>query len=235
MGSMTETVALTAVLPESKDSVPGREDDRLRVICLPYASAVTLQDLSIPVDPRLLEVQVKTANGFVFTITPKIKERLQQSEPLRREALQPTIRVWGRLIRTCLFYKEMYPEEEMTAITSGKARLQVPQLPKNPARGLFNSGQAPEGIKDPQARKEYEAYLKSAQDVRNRFIAARQVSQLRSQELYMLRKKLEYLYGEDRKTWDELRQVVTDTIPDPKVAQLVIKDFTRRKEPGLWP
>ena len=51
----------------------------------------------------------------------------------------------------------------------------------------------------------------------------------------IVRPKLEYLYGEDRTKWDELRQIVTETVKDPDIAKLVLKDFTQRKEPGVWP
>lgn len=50
-----------------------------------------------------------------------------------------------------------------------------------------------------------------------------------------VRYRLEGLYGEDWTTWDELRQIVTENVQDPDIAQLVIKDFTQRKEPGVWP
>ena len=235
MGTMLDVVALTPIITESKESVYGRTDARIREICLPYAKAQTLRELSIPADPLVLDAQIQMASTVILTISPKLKVQLEQSEPLRRETLQPTIRVWARIVRTCLVYKEMYPEEEMVALSSGKSQLKIPDLPKNPARGMFSSSSAPESIKDPQARKEYEAYLKNAQDIRNQRIAAGQVSQLRGFELKTIRQKLVYLYGEDRTKWDELRQVVTETIPDPEVAQLVIKDFTRRKEPGIWP
>jgi hypothetical protein len=235
MGQLLHIVAITPVLPESKGSVNGRADERIREICQPHVRALLTQDLSIPADANLVSAQVTTAINFAIFIPPKDLEKLKQSEQLRREALEPVIRVWGRLIRTCLVYKEAYPEEMMAAINSGDSRLPVPKLPKNFTKELFVYGQAPETIRDPQARKVYADHLKSAQDVRDRFQAAKTVSQLRGFALKTIRRQFEHLYGEDRKTWDELRQVVTDTIQDPDVAQLVIKDFTRRKEPGLWP
>jgi hypothetical protein len=234
LGQLLHVLAITDVLPESKGSVSGRIDQRLREICRPHVTSVIEPDLSIPADPEVLSAQVKTVRDFVFFSTRDELENFKQSAEQRREMLQRTSRVWGRLVRTCLVHKETYPEEKLAELFSGESKLEVPPMPKIPRLGLFSGG-APESIQDPQARKQYEAYLKSVQEVRDRFQAAKTVSQLRTIELKWVRQKFQYLYGEDRKTWDELRQVVTDTIQDPDVAQLVIKDFTRRKEPGLWP
>ena len=235
LGELLNIVANTPVLPESKGWVYGKHDERIRAICRPHVLATVSPELSIPAHTEVLSAQITTALNFVSFNSPKDLENLKQDAEQRREMLQRTSRVWGRLVRTCLVHKETYPEEKLAELFSGDSKLEVPPLPKIPRLGPFASGSEPESIQDPQARKQYEAYLKSVQDVRDRFQAAKTVSLLRTSKLKIIRRQLEYLYGEDRTKWDELRQIVIDTTPDADVAQLVIKDFTRRKEPGLWP
>ncbi len=234
MGALLNLVANTPVLPESKQWVYGKADDRIREICRPHVEPIVRSDLSIPAAPELLTAQIVTALNFVLVTRDRDPEKVKQVA-YRREVLQPVIRIWGRVIRTCLVYKEIYSEEKMSALNKGESFLEVPALPANIESHVTTAGMAPEGIKDLQARKEYEAYLKNVRGVHERYRAVKDVYQLRKHHLDTIRQKLEYLYGEDRTKWEELRQLVTETIKEPEVAQLVIKDFTRRKEPGIWP
>ncbi len=84
-------------------------------------------------------------------------------------------------------------------------------------------------------RKAYEDYLAADQSELERYGAAIGAYKLRKGKLTSIRSNLESLYGEDRTKWDELRQIVTATVQDPDIVQLVLKDFTQRKEPGVWP
>ena len=116
---------------------------------------------------------------------------------------------------------------------TGEAEWKRPVRPDLGSESPFETN--PKEIRDLVKRKALEDYLAAEKLERLRHSAATRTSRVRKEQLSWIRRSLEGLYGEDRTKWDELRQIATETIKDPDIANLVNKDFTQRKEPGVWP
>jgi hypothetical protein len=215
--------------PATKDVTQGREDPRFRALCRPYVDAIVLPELSIPVNPELLKAQVEFVSSFKANTEEADWAKARERPELRKEYVRRLCLVWPRVVRSSLVYREIYSEDVMT----GEAEWKRPDPPRVVRE--FPSGLDPKAIRDPEKRKAYEEYLAADQLERDRYNAATNTSRLYTWELKLIRDDLVRMYGEDRTKWDELRQIVTDTVKDPDIAQLVLKDFTQRKEPGVWP
>ena len=215
--------------PASKDVTYGREHPRFRALCRPYVDAIVLPELSIPVNPELLKAQVEMVSAFKANSEEADRQKVRERADLRKEYVRRLCLVWSRVIRSCLVYREIYSEDVMT----GEAEWKRPEPPRVVIE--FESDIDPKTIRDPVKRKAYADYLAADQLERDRHGAATDTYRLRQSKLKDVRDELKRLYGEDRTKWDELRQIVTETIKDPDIAKLVLKDFTQRKEPGVWP
>jgi hypothetical protein len=215
--------------PASKSASDGRSEPRFRTICRPYVDAVVLPEVSIPAAPELLDAQIKMVLIFQANTEEADRTQVRETAELRKEYVRRLCLVWSRLIKSCLVHRVIYPEDVMT----GDAEWKRPEPPAFLFE--FAAGISPKAIGDPAKRKAYEDYLAADKFERDRHRAATKTADLRKRHLETVRRSLVSMYGEDRSKWDELRQIVTETIKDPEVAKLVIKDFTQRKEPGVWP
>ncbi len=215
--------------PASKDVVHGREDPRFLALCRPYVDAIVLPELSIPVNPELLKAQVEMVSSFKANSEEADWAKARERPEMRKEYVRRLCLVWPRVIRTCLIYREICSEDVMTE----EAEWKRPDSPD--VIGEYGPGVDPKNIRDPVKRKAYEAYLAADQLERDRYNAATDTYRIRTRELKSIRDEFVRMYGEQRTKWDELRQIVTETVKDPDIAKLVLKDFTQRKEPGVWP
>jgi len=230
MGQLLSAVAEGRIKsPSSKEAVDGRSDRRFRAMCRPYVDAVTLPELSIPAAPALLDAQIKMVCIFQSNAEEVSREQVKERAELRKEYVRRLCLVWSRLIKSSLVYRHIYSEDMITGVVERNQ----PELPR--ILREFAAGISPEAIGDPVKRKAYEEYLFAVQQENDRYGAARRTSDLRKRHLSVIRRSLELMYGEDRFKWDELQKIANEIIKVPEVAQLVIKDFTRRKEPGIWP
>jgi hypothetical protein len=215
--------------PVLKDRTSGRFDPRFRALCHPYVDAIVLPELSIPANPELLNGQWKMVSLFEDNSEETDRAKVRERPASRKEYVRRLCLVWSRVIRTCLVYREIYSEDVMT----GEAEWKRPDQPD--VVGEYGPRVDPKYIRDPLKRKAYEDYLAADQWERDRYSAATNTYRLRKDVLKHIRDEFVRMYGEDRTKWDELRQIVTDTVKDPDIAKLVLKDFTQRKEPGVWP
>ena len=88
LGELLNVVANTPVLPESKGSVYGKQDERIRAICHPHVHATVSPELSIPAHSEVLSAQITTAINFVYFKSPKDLENLKQDAERRQEMLR---------------------------------------------------------------------------------------------------------------------------------------------------
>lgn len=214
---------------------PGKADPRLRDICRPYVDPIVLPELSIPAAPEVMEAQFRTVQDFRANSTAFDLQSLKADSKQRTEYVRRLCLVWQRMVKSCVVYREKYPEE----VLSGEVARELPQPPKlrSPQPGSANPIDqiSLDKFTDKEDRKLVEEYAKAKKDEKGRFHAATKTSELRKRCLPDLRREMEQLYGEDRKAWGELRQILAETIKNPEAAKLVIKDFTQRKKPGIWP
>ena len=216
--------------PVTKNTIVGRKDDRFRSVCRPYVDEIVLPELSIPAAPELLEAQIDTLETFWGNAEEADWARVRERPELRKEYVRRVCLVWARVIKSCLVYRENYPED----IISRETPWPLPQRPA--VLKAFAPGSGLEDHPDPAIRKAYLDYRSARRAaIYLRMAIFDTVDVRRSNLKDIVRPKLEYLYGEDRTKWDELRQIVTETVKDPDIAKLVLKDFTQRKEPGVWP
>ncbi len=216
--------------PVSKDAVDGRTDPKFRTICRPYVDAVVVPDLSIPAAPDLLKVQVNMVLVFQSNTEEADRGKVGTDPELRKEYVRRLCLVWARLVQSCLAYRDTFTEDMMR----GKESYPRPDPPEFLIH-YANGRTDPKRIQDPVQRKAYEEYLAADKLATDRRSAAQFTSACRTKYLKTIRRSLESMYGEDRTKWDELRQIAGETIKDPQIVELVIKELTRRKEPAVWP
>jgi hypothetical protein len=235
MSWLVGVVANTQLEAPELERRQGRTDPRLREICRPYVESIVLPELSIPANPELLEAQYMTLSRFLGYSTATIIPEKKSEQTQRAEYIRRLILVWTRMIKTCLVYRDTYTEEVLTR----EVQLAEPPEPKLrnpiPPSGVPLARMNLDNFKDPADRKLVAEYAQAVRTAKAKIKAARETSRLRKDRLSWIRDDLVRMYGEDRTKWDELRQIVTDTVKDPDIAQLVLKDFTQRKETGVWP
>ncbi len=203
----------------------------IRESCEPFALAVATKPLKIPAHAELLESQVMAFHEILAETRYSNEPDKREEHLLRRiSRVKLATEIWTRVVESQIASSRQFSEELVENILNGEDDLRMPPLPKTIPPFSITPGQSPDSIRDPKIRQDYMGYLKQCQDVRFRFSQAASLHELRrGSYLRITRQYLEKLYGSDRKTWDEFRKIVEETVADKELAQQVVKDLTRRK------
>lgn len=198
----------------------------LRHACRPYAEAIVKRELKIPVDPELMKAQLTA----LFRILDETRywdtvARLKKDDDLRRAQVQEFVNAWQPVARSYAFWLREFPEE----VLNGRESSNPPSIPRS--LSAYSSGVSPESIEDANDRKVYEAYLADLKSHHRKVFDGRNTTSVRNFYLVQMRSALERLYGPDRKTWNELREIIASTVEDQELAEQIRKDLTRTKQP----
>lgn len=205
----------------------------IREGCEPYAVVVASKQLKIPAHSELLESQLMSFHNILAeTKYSHGRDKLEKDEMLRVSRVKMVTGIWIQIVESQLAISREYSDEFVESVVSGDEVLRMPPLPKSIPPFSITAGQSSETIRDPKIKQDYVDYLKQCQDTRFRFSQAASLYELRrGRYLRMTRLYLERLYGADRRTWDELRKIVNESVEDKGLSQQVLKDLTRKKNP----
>jgi hypothetical protein len=148
--------------------------------------------------------------GFGIKYGVEVDEKLQQS---RRANMRLYLRVFPR------FAKEIIPDFDFK---------DVPSLNLSPPGGGYPSGVAPESIKEPEIRKQYEAALKANSDKADKLNRQRALRDLEKSYLRSLEGNVGGAYGWFPVNHDEVRSDFKEFGVPPDVTERVLKKLEER-------